>query len=71
VQGAVDAGGDVDVVESVDGEDVAFGPFPGIAEAFTEGEGGGFDGRVGVVAGGIEGAVDDWEGNWEVSREVW
>jgi hypothetical protein len=67
VQGAIDDGRDVYVVEGVDGEDVALLPFPGVAEAFAEGMGGGFDGGVGVVAGGVEGAVDDWRWNLVVS----
>ena len=58
VEGAEDAGGDVDVIEGVDGQDVALVPLPGIAEAFAEGHSGGFDGCVGVVARRGEGAVD-------------
>ena len=59
MEGAVDDRRDVDVVEGVDGEDVTLSPFPGVAEAFAEGESGRFDGGVGVVARGGEGAVDD------------
>ncbi len=55
-------GGGVDAVECEEGEDGAFAEGELCAEGGAEGDGGGFEGRVGVLPGGERVDVEDWMG---------